>query len=57
MTLVDGRDHLATVVGHDPATDVAVLKIDAPPEALVPVVFGSSTDLLVGQRVFAIGNP
>ncbi|MBM4009968.1 MAG: trypsin-like serine protease [Planctomycetes bacterium] len=57
VTLVDGRDHQATLVGHDPATDVAVLKIDAPPEALVPVVFGSSADLLVGQRVFAIGNP
>ena len=45
------------LVGGDPDTDVAVLKIDAPPEKLFPVAFGSSSNLLVGQRVFAIGNP
>ena len=44
-------------MGSDPDTDVAVLKIDAPPESLFPVVFGNSANLLVGQRVFAIGNP
>jgi S1-C subfamily serine protease len=44
-------------VGVDPDTDVAVLKVDAPPDLLQPVVFGSSADLKVGQRVFAIGNP
>jgi S1-C subfamily serine protease len=36
---------------------VAILKIDAPADSLFPVVFGSSSNLLVGQRVFAIGNP
>jgi S1-C subfamily serine protease len=36
---------------------VAVLKIDAPPDYLDPVKFGDSNALLVGQRVFAIGNP
>ena len=40
-----------------PISDVAVLKIDAPPESLFPIVLGSSSNLLVGQRVFAIGNP
>jgi S1-C subfamily serine protease len=44
-------------VGFDPATDVAVLKVDAPAKLLEPVRFGSSADLRVGQRVFAIGNP
>ena len=57
VTLYDGKAYDARLVGGDPNTDVAVLKIDAPAETLFPVVFGSSTDLLVGQRVFAIGNP
>ncbi len=55
--MFDGSDYPAQIVGVDPATDVAVLKINAPPELLFPVAFGSSTNLLVGQRVFAIGNP
>jgi len=57
VTLFDGQTYDARLVGGDPDTDVAVLKVDAPVEALFPVVFGSSTNLLVGQRVFAIGNP
>jgi len=57
VTLFDGKTYDARLVGADPETDVAVLKIDAPPESLFPVAFGSSTNLLVGQRVFAIGNP
>lgn len=57
VLLFDGSGHAATVVGVDPATDVAVLKVDAPPELLQPVTLGSSADLKVGQRVFAIGNP
>ena len=56
-TLCDGQTYDARLVGGDPDTDVAVLKIDAPANSLFPVVFGSSTGLLVGQRVFAIGNP
>jgi S1-C subfamily serine protease len=55
--LHDGASHVARVVGIDPATDVAVLKVDTPGEGLHPVSFGSSADLRVGQRVFAIGNP
>jgi len=57
VTLYDGKTYDARLVGGDPDTDVAVLKIEAPPESLFPVVLGSSTNLLVGQRVFAIGNP
>jgi S1-C subfamily serine protease len=57
VTLSDGKSYDAKLVGVDPATDVAVLKIDAPKESLFPVVLGNSTGLLVGQRVFAIGNP
>lgn len=57
VMLHEGSAHAARVVGIDPATDVAVLKVDAKPEALHPVVFGTSHDLRVGQRVFAIGNP
>lgn len=57
VTLYNGKTFDARVVGLDPDTDVAVLKIDAPAENLFPVGFGSSTSLRVGQRVFAIGNP
>ena len=55
--LYDGSSHAARVVGIDPATDVAVIKVDAPEAILHPVAFGMSNDLRVGQRVFAIGNP
>ena len=57
VMLSDGSAHDATVVGTDPATDVAVLRVGAPPTLLHPVEFGTSNDLRVGQRVFAIGNP
>ncbi len=57
VTLFDGTSYPARLVGTDPPTDVAVLRIDAPSEVLVPVTFGTSTNLLVGQNVYAIGNP
>jgi S1-C subfamily serine protease len=57
VTLFDGSEYQAELVGGDPDTDVAVLKIDAQADLLHPVVFGNSSNLLVGQRVFAIGNP
>ncbi|MFM8292894.1 MAG: S1C family serine protease, partial [Planctomycetia bacterium] len=57
VLLYDGSSHQAAVVGFDPATDVAVIKVDAPADLLQPVSFGTSGDLRVGQRVFAIGNP
>ncbi len=57
VTLYDGKSYPATLVGADPVNDVAVIKIDAPPETLVPVKLGDSSRLKVGMRVFAIGNP
>lgn len=57
VILDDGRALSARVVGAAPATDLAVLKLDAPPADLRPIPVGSSGDLLVGQTVFAIGNP
>ncbi len=57
VTLFDGKTYDAQLVGHDPPTDVAVIKINAPAEALFPIRFGESNRLKVGQRVFAIGNP
>jgi S1-C subfamily serine protease len=47
----------AEVVGIDPRNDIAVLKIEAPADLLVPVEFGDSNTLEVGQRAIAIGNP
>jgi len=56
VTLGDGRSLLATVVGIDPAIDVALLKVQAP--APLPVaVLGDSESLRVGEWVCAIGNP
>jgi serine protease Do/serine protease DegQ len=55
VTLQDGRDLTATVVGSDVPSDVAVLKV--PPESLTQVALGDSTRLEVGDFVVAIGNP
>jgi S1-C subfamily serine protease len=47
----------AKVVGRDPATDLALLKIDAPSSDLHPLPLGDSSDVQVGDPVVAIGNP
>jgi S1-C subfamily serine protease len=47
----------ATVVGKDPSTDVAVLKVQAVPRALRPLMLGDSDGVRVGDEVVAIGNP
>src|SRR3954466_710509 len=53
-----GQDQIAaTVVGKDPSTDVAVLKIDAHARALQPLPLGDSDQVVVGAPVYAIGNP
>jgi S1-C subfamily serine protease len=53
-----GQDQMpATVVGKDPSTDVAVLKIDAHARALTPLQLGNSDAVTVGDPVYAIGNP
>lgn len=53
----EGDSYVATVVGADPRNDIALLRVDAPAELLVPVELGTSAGLLVGQRAIAIGNP
>jgi S1-C subfamily serine protease len=57
VTLANGETYEAGLMGADPVYDMAVLRIDAPREALFPVEFGDSSALKVGQKVFAIGNP
>ena len=57
VTLYNGQQYNAKLVGTDPDNDLAVIRIEIPPEKLFPVKFGSSTDLRVGQKVLAIGNP
>jgi S1-C subfamily serine protease len=55
VTLHNRKKYKATVVGSDPAHDLAVIQIKAPD--LVPAVLGDSRNLQVGQKVYAIGNP
>lgn len=57
VTLADGTSLPAQVVGRDPLTDLAVLKVDLPPSQLVPLKLGDSSALQVGQMAIAIGNP
>jgi S1-C subfamily serine protease len=57
VTLSDNSTWDARLVGEAPDHDLAVLAIDAPQGLLVPIPVGRSSDLLVGQKVFAIGNP
>ncbi|MEN6423835.1 MAG: trypsin-like peptidase domain-containing protein [Phycisphaerales bacterium] len=57
VTLADRSTWQAQYVGAEPDKDLAVLKIDAPKNLLPPIPIGTSTDLQVGQKVFAIGNP
>jgi S1-C subfamily serine protease len=51
------KTYPATVVGGDPDTDLAVIKLDSPPPGLTVVPLGDSDKLIVGQKVLAIGNP
>jgi S1-C subfamily serine protease len=51
------KNYTAEVVGADPATDIALLKVDAPADQLHPLTLGSSTEMEVGDPVVAIGNP
>ncbi len=55
--LANGVSYPAMLVGQDPDSDIAVLKIDAPEAELVPIEWGDSKNLRVGQKIFAIGNP
>jgi len=57
VTLFDGSKWPAQLVGTDPDTDLAVIKINPPLEKMKPLSFGDSKKLQVGQKVLAIGNP
>jgi len=57
VIFADGRDTPAEVIGTDPDTDLAVLKVNLPASELQPLVLGDSDDLKVGQLTLAIGNP
>jgi serine protease Do len=55
VTLNNNKDYEATIVGRDPSTDIAVIKIDE--EALPAIVWGNSDEVRIGQWVIAVGNP
>lgn len=55
VTLADGREFKAQAIGDDPATDLAVIRIDG--VNLVPAALGDSQHVRVGQVAIAIGNP
>lgn len=57
IRLQDGRSYRAELVGSSPRHDLAVLRISVPSDLPPPVMLGSSADLRVGQKVFAVGNP
>ena len=57
VTISDKREYDATVVGTDPKSDLAVIKIKGSPPGLVPAEFGDSSKLRLGDVVLAIGNP
>ena len=57
VTMADQSTHKAVLVGAEPDKDLAVLQVSAPAHMLKPIAIGESKNLLVGQKVFAIGNP
>jgi S1-C subfamily serine protease len=57
VTLSDGNSYDARLTGAAPNYDLAVLKIEAPKDKLQKITVGTSADLQVGQKVFAIGDP
>lgn len=57
VTLQDRTEHKATVVGVAPEKDLAVLRMENPPDDLATLPLGDSSELTVGRKVLAIGNP
>ena len=57
VTFLDGRSYNADVIGVDAFTDLAVIRVEADPSLLKPLLIGDSSNLKVGMEVAAIGNP
>lgn len=57
VTLADRSEHNAEVIGVAPEKDLAVLRIEDPPRELATLPLGDSSELTVGRKVLAIGNP
>lgn len=57
VTLTNGMEYRAELVGMDPSTDLAVVKIDAPETVLAPLQLAGSSEVGVGDDVVAIGSP
>jgi S1-C subfamily serine protease len=57
VKLFDGSAHEARVIGADATNDVAVLSIKVPQEKLFPLRLGDSSNVMVGQKILALGNP
>ena len=57
VSFSDNESMKARIIGEDPATDIAVLKVSAPSRALRPLALGDSDAVQVGDEVIAIGNP
>jgi putative serine protease PepD len=57
VTLNDGRTYDATIVGADPSTDLAVLKLTNAPKDLKAITLGDANAIKVGEPVMAVGNP
>jgi serine protease Do len=56
VTLADGTEYEARVIGRDTTRDLAVIKID-PKKPLRPIALGRSDDLMIGEQAIAVGNP
>jgi Do/DeqQ family serine protease len=57
VTLQDGTEHQATIIGQDPRADLAVLQLKGKVSGLKPLVFGDSNSLRLGEVVLAVGDP
>ncbi|RJS82401.1 PDZ domain-containing protein [Candidatus Bathyarchaeota archaeon] len=57
VRFIDGTTVNARLVGRDPYSDLAVIKVDVSEEKLCPLPLGNSSKLVVGEPVYAVGNP
>lgn len=57
VSFSDGERRAAEVIGEDPSTDIAIIRTEAPEDALQPLTLGDSDSVRVGEPVIAIGNP